>query len=558
MPWWQIARVISVCVMVVIIIWPFFEIQAMESCVVFYKGKSATIAWDPPSSGVVDHYIIEVTTTRVKDGPENAVTWVEHYSSADNQYAIITNDGYNYSFRVKAVGPIGNESPYSSETLTVICDCSSPNLSMTPIDPDHTVRQRTLELTGTFSDPNIATLEINGVSALMDFSTGAWKVSITLKDGKNSIVIEARDYAGNIYRKEFEIWQQPMILRSEPDNGDIYVMGTPAYPGIFVWHSPLKIYQVIDPSLRIPLTVVKEGFISSNQVISFPDNQDTVIIPMKSFKRSSGFSVYAVTTLENYYGHCMLYPFPADYDEDNQMDIMLSTAEGHVFVLKSHSDSYDAPWEISPLEFVFNGFPSQTVDIAGQIFLIDYDSDLGYEFVAPVADDGRLHLFEAVSGKWAGSGENIVNLSDAYANSHNFGFLDWNNDHLMDIFIKQEGRNSVNILINQGDNPSPVYPESGTVHVLQGLDTRAYVSVCDWNCDGKPDFLGQDEAGNLCVWTNSSGNNKGLLEKVILPVNAAQLGASIVNAAAVDWNGDGIYDMVAGTDTGDLFLLIGE
>lgn len=36
---------------------------------VFFKGSEATLAWDPPSSGVVDHYVIEVTITREFAGP---------------------------------------------------------------------------------------------------------------------------------------------------------------------------------------------------------------------------------------------------------------------------------------------------------------------------------------------------------------------------------------------------------------------------------------------------------------------------------------------------------
>ncbi len=555
-PWWNLLRILSIGLLAALIIWPFIELQAMQSSVVFYKGNYATLAWDPPAQGVVDHYVIEVTTTRVMDGPSNAVTWVDYYTSKEEQYKIQTLDGYTYAFRVKAVGPAGNESPYSEERLTVVCDCSEPCLNITPIDENKKIRGRTFTLTGTFTDSNLAAIEVNGEKALLDFASGTWQVTIPLDTGSNSIAVTAYDYAGNSFRQEFQLWQQPVVVATDPVDGDIFIMGSPAYPGIYLSSESIRIYDVIDPCLHFSVTAVKKGFMQSGSIISFPEGQDTITLPMKRFRPPSGFSSHPLDIPALQEIHEMPFLFTADTDQDSALEIMLAYPDyGKAFMLENSSGKIDDSWKAEPLEFMSDSTPEENAVLYGQPFYIDYDWDFRYETVATMARDGQLHIFEWNGKEWIAKHDRVVKLPGGYSYIKNFGFLDWDHDRKKDIFFRLEGEEIVHILPNSGTDASPQYKELGSTYTLSDLNPISPISVCDWNGDIMPDFLGQDKSGSLCVWISQAADEGMQFIKTILPVT---IPAGLTSTVAADWNNDGIYDIIAAGDTGNLFILIGE
>ncbi|MBW1933261.1 MAG: hypothetical protein JRI56_09690 [Deltaproteobacteria bacterium] len=290
-PLWHIARFAALLLLAVILLKPITELLAIKSMVVFYCGDQATLEWDPPSSGIADHYVVEATTVKPLDGSNSSVSWVNYYDSNTTSLKIAIQDGYNYSFRVKAVGPTGQESPYSEEQLTVICDCSAPSLKVEPFGTGGSIRQEVLHLTGSFSDKNIASIKINGNNADLDFGTNTWQINIPLAEGSNSITIKATDYTGNEYCHEFFVEQQPIVIASNPPEAALYLMGTTAYPGIFFINLPLKIYQVIDPSLRITVSLKMHKMMGINRVISFPEGQDKIMLSMFPLVQPHGFIV---------------------------------------------------------------------------------------------------------------------------------------------------------------------------------------------------------------------------------------------------------------------------
>jgi len=197
-------------------------------------------------------------------------------------------------------------------------------------------------------------------------------------------------------------------------------------------------------------------------------------------------------------------------------------------------------------------------ELKGQLFYIDYDSDLKYELLSPAGQDGKIHIYECNGTAWTSGQNDVIDLPDTYKDIKNFGFLDWNSDHNKDIFLRVQGEQKVHILMNQGSDFEPWFSGSGLSYPLPDLNPASPVSICDWNSDGEPDFIGQDASGNLCVWINSRTGDQAGFDKTLLPVDQESLPGNVLSVSAADWDNDGVYDLVIGTDTGGVFLLLGR
>ncbi len=560
-PWWSISRIICLVLLGAMVAVPIIELRAMQGSVIFYKGDEAILAWDPPSEGTVDHYVIELTITRELAGPSNTVTWVTYYTSKENRYKIETRDGYIYSFRVKAVGPAGNESPYSDEQLTIICDKSEPHITILPIDQDTATSKNSgfLQLSGKFSDDNLAEIRVEDKKATLDFENNTWYVTIPLKDNVNYVTVTARDYAGNTCSKQFEVRRRPLIIMTEPKGADIFAMGTPSYPGIFISNDTVTVGDIVNPDTRIPVTVRKRGYMQMNTVMSFNGEQNTYTLSLKTLHAPLSFICYPVTAPSVGDIFKLPYLFTADMDLDDDLDIIVSYPGADVFLLRLTGKLSDGDWNATSLNFHLEKEHTEKAEIDGQAFYIDYDGDFEYEIVAPISEEGKVHVFEECNGTtWVSDMDNVVDLTASYNDVKNFGFLDWNGDHKKDVFLRPEAGQTIYILENQGSDIDPWFSDSGHSYSLMDLNPSAPVSPCDWNGDGETDFIGQDTSGNLCVWIKDERDDEVGFEKVELPVDQTTFSSSLLSVSAADWNKDGIYDLIVGTDTGKVFLLIGR
>ena len=555
-PLWHIARFAALLLLAVILLKPITELLAIKSIVVFYCGDQATLEWDPPSSGIADHYIVEVTTVKSLDGSNSSVSWVNYYDSNTTSLKIAIQDGYNYSFRVKAVGPTGQESPYSEEQLTVICDCSAPSIKVEFFGKADRIRQEVLHLTGSFSDKNIASIKVNGNKADLDFGTNTWQIDIPLAEGSNSITIKATDYAGNEYYHEFFVEQQPIVIASNPPEAALYLMGTPAYPGIFFINLPLKIHQVIDPLLRIPVSLKMHKMMGINRVISFPEDQDKIMLSMFPLVQPHGFIVQQLPYIDTSLtlGQ-IVHPFVMDYDYDNAPEILAGTASGRLLLLDHQVNGENEEW--STLELDLKAHDGSLFSVLNPYipFIIDYDNDLHYELALADMDTSDIHIFELNDDVW--TQEQSIDLSTNQYSGQYFGFTDWNSDHRKDIiFSDNNGR--INVTLNQGEDRSPIYDQHTVALKLKDRMPEAAFILFDWDGDNKLDVISQTSHGDLAVWTNTGNWDAPSFATPHTVFYPGTIGASQVAPSAVDWNNDGITDLVIGTDSGQLFLLLGK
>jgi hypothetical protein len=555
-PLWQVVRAACIFFLVVILYMPLKELRAFTEAVVFLSGSSATIAWDPPESGSVDHYVVEVTISDLLGGPQNAITWVDHVTTHEPRHILATENGHSYVLRVKAVGPMGEESVYSDERLILICDTKEPDVAVNPLETvSGRIRTSNVAMSGTFRDENIANVSVNGQNVDLDIVGGMWRVTLPLAEGLNEITIEARDFAGNVQRQTVEMWHQPIVFNSDPPGAELYIFGTSGYPGIFIATTPFKVCGVLDPSLRIPLSLRKPGSMGLDQAISVALDQDEVVIPMHPQLIPERFDVKPLPGLDpTRTASSLVHPFPADYDLDNTLDVLVGTSTGQVLLLSPAAGQEGVEWqetvplttpEGDVLELEHEAIP----------FLVDVDNDLSFDLVVGGGSGGLTFCRKEATGwRVVGSLSPEASIAPPY---RDFALVDWNHDRRKDLLITDyQGR--IEVLLNSGSDAAPRLGHESLDLDIPGLMPGAPITTVDWNADSELDIISQNKQGSLAVWLNAGpSDNTRLHSATTTIIDARELSAAVLSPSAVDWNQDGIQDIIVGTDTGQIFILTG-
>lgn len=141
---------------------------------------------------------------------------------------------------------------------------------------------------------------------------------------------------------------------------------------------------------------------------------------------------------------------------------------------------------------------------------------------------------------------------------------DWDGDGRVDLLIGEGSysANNVHLLLNQGSGSAPVFNENKRQALALG-EGRMQLSpaIADFNGDGLNDILVADRNGRVAVhqrpanwkfgdvvpfsgYINSSG---GLTQQA---GSALSIGSGITALAAADMNGDGLFDLLAGRNSG--------
>jgi len=132
--------------------------------------------------------------------------------------------------------------------------------------------------------------------------------------------------------------------------------------------------------------------------------------------------------------------------------------------------------------------------------------------------------------------------------------VDWNNDGRKDLLVG-ESLGYVLLLINTGTDPDPVF--AGSTPVLNGgvtLDAGSVsaATVLDLNGDGKKDLLVGEYLGNLHFFENTGTDSDPAFNgKVLLEASGTIYDCSFYSRpCVVDWDNDGVLDLLCGTSNG--------
>ncbi len=128
---------------------------------------------------------------------------------------------------------------------------------------------------------------------------------------------------------------------------------------------------------------------------------------------------------------------------------------------------------------------------------------------------------------------------------------DWNEDGLIDLLVG-ESDGVVNLFINVGTNQNPVFNAGQYVTLATGAQvdfgSRSGPIVVDLNGDGVKDLISGEYSGKIYYCQNNGTNaNPQLAAPVALATGTIDIdGGSTTRIAVVDWDDDGITDIVSG------------
>jgi hypothetical protein len=255
-------------------------------------------------------------------------------------------------------------------------------------------------------------------------------------------------------------------------------------------------------------------------------------------------------------------PFVVDWDTDGKKDLLVAGGDGAI-VLYRNGGSDAAPQFSTSEPIMADGTP---ISVPGPafVFVVDWDGDGNKDLV--VGDgDGRVRWYRNT-------------LADATPQLTAWGFLqaggveiqvtgpaapivvDWNADGPKDLLVG-DGAGSVKVFLNAGTDANPVLAAGVTiplpeVGVLRG-NTRPFVT--DWDQDGRQDLLVGDANGRIYVFLNG-GTDAAATFPSGAPLTGQGAPVAVSSQAVpfvVDWDNDGLRDLVIGSNDGEVFLIQG-
>ena len=517
-----------------------------------------------PSSGEVDRYLVEIRDTRFFSGSSNqsAITMVKNIKSTKPGYQLRCEHNHSYKIKVAAQSSAGLTSPASEESTLLICDQKDPRILMDPLPSPAKLRYPSILITGTFDEPNLDALTINGEPARINFMNERFSARIDLDPGANHLKLFARDLAGNTTEKHIQIAYAPLTIVSSPPGASIYWNGNYAYLGIYSDSTPQSFNQAVEGKQVLRLTY--PGFNDYYGTIDFSDlSEDTYTIALTSF---SGTDFNQMTPVKANNDDIALdncsTPFVVDYDVDGRKDLLTGTKEGTIALFTNTGT--DTASALSEYDFLKAGGKDIDVGTHSAPFMADFNND-GYQDLLVGNGEGSLIYY-------ANEGDNahpVFSLpialkddqgADIAVDSYSIPcVVDWNKDRKKDLLLGS-GEGILALYINQGSDSEPLFTSPLEIEIEgNAVDVGNFAApfVTDWNADGKQDLLVGDGDGFIHLYLDvSTTSEPQLMSAGLIQTNGQDLYVDEGSAVPflVDWDNDGKKELLVGTAEGPIYL----
>jgi hypothetical protein len=560
---WHSLLAISLVIMVYLITLHINEALSYSSIAKYFNQANAHISW-APSTGEVDHYLLEITDTRFLSDSSNtnSMTSVKHISSKITAYQLKCEHNHSYRVRVMAVSPSGISSPYSQESVLFICDREKPEISPTTLPSLKKVRLNTCSITGSFYEPHLVSITVNGEIASINPVDMSFEAGIVLKPGENQIDILANDLAGNTTRRTLSLNYAPLTILSLPLDARIYWNGNYAYLGIYSGNTPKSYNQAVNGKQVLRITY--PGFNDYYGMIDFSDLSKDIytialtpssklefnnIIPIKSEGKEIDLGEYS-------------HPFVVDYNLDGKKDLLIGTYEGKIAIFTNKGT--DKTPQFSGYNFLKEKGKDIDVGSHAAPFMVDYNND-GVSDLLVGNREGYLIYYENKGDNHNPLFTSPIVLKDANGSDISVesystpSVLDWNHDNKKDIVLGS-GSGTLSLYLNKGSDSdpsfSPPFPiEAGGTEVNVGSFASPFAA--DINSDGIRDLLIGDGKGDIHVYLGSDRDRGIHLTRADkLQLNGQELmveGSSV--PFPMDWNNDGNLDLLTGSSDGKIYVL---
>ena len=559
---WHSLLFISLAIMVYLMTVHINEALSFSSMALYSNQSSAHLSW-APSEGNVDHYLLEITDTHFLSGSggKNGLTRVSHISSKDPFYQLKSEHNHSYKVKVKAVSPSGISSAYSNESALFICDREKPVISTSPLHSAKKVRSPSFPVTGTFKEPNLDFIKVNGRAASINPINNSFNVRADLKPGDNWLDITAQDLAGNVTKKRTQINYAPLTIISLPSEARLYWNGNYGYLGVRSGNTPQSYNRAVEGKQVIRLT--HPGFNEYHGIIDFSDlSKDTYIISLSPFSTTSFTRITSVKSEGKSidvgtYSH----PFAVDYDLDGKKDLLVGTHDGKA-ALFINTGNNSAP-AFSDYSFLKAG--GEDIDVGNHAapFIVDYNND-GASDLLVGNEEGRLSYYLNQGSNTHPVFSSPAVLEDTEGSAIAVDsycvpcVVDWNEDNKKDLVLGS-GSGTLLVYLNEGSDSTPLFSSPLSIETggeIVDVGSFAAPFAADWDGDGTKDLLVGDGEGYIHVYL--SGNSNGiprLIKAERVKVNGHE---RMVEGSAVpflvDWNQDGRKELLIGSSDGHIYL----
>jgi len=558
---WHTLLALSLIIMVYLITIHLNEALSYSSMALYFNQENVHISWRP-SEGTVDHYLLEITDTHFfsEESGKNGLTRVKYLSSKPPFYQLKCEHNHSYKVRVKAVSPTGVSSAYSEVSVLFICDRKKPEITLPPLPSPKKVRYPTLLITGSFEEPHLSSITVDGKAASISPVDKSFKARVNLKVGGNWVDIVAQDLAENVTTRSVTLNYAPLTILSLPSEAKLYWNGNYVYRGIYSGNTPRSYHQAVGGKQVLRLSY--PGFNDYYGIIDFSDlSQDTYtisLIPFSEidFKQITLISFQAEEITLGTHSH----PFVVDYDLDGRKDLLLGTKEGKI-ALFTNTGTESTP-TFSDHHLLKAEGKDIHVGAHAAPFIVDYNNDGAKDLLVGNGEGSLLYYPNQGSNTKPvfssplvlKEAEGVAIGVDSYCTPW---VVDWNEDHKKDILLGS-GNGTLVVYLNQGSDSDPVWSAPGSIEVGGvALDVGSFAApfVADWNGDGKKDLLVGDGEGYIHLYLNLADGAPQFLKAEKVQVNGQEL---MVEGSAVpfliDWNHNGKKELLIGSSDGRIYL----
>lgn len=266
-------------------------------------------------------------------------------------------------------------------------------------------------------------------------------------------------------------------------------------------------------------------------------------------------------------------PVVVDLNGDGKKDLVVGTGNGRILIYENIGTN-ESPqfttgkfiqacfdWRIIPQAVDWNG--------NGKIDII-FGSRQGWVYW--LENTGSREEWEFIKSSGEPGGE-FVKIKREKLDIGQFSapaVFDWNEDGKKDLLLGEGtfSANSIHLYLNSGSRRNPKFREGDRQYLAYGKG-RMHLrpSVVDWDQDGDPDLVVGDEKGYFNLYLQVREKERALgQEKVAVLEYAGRLKVknrdlNVVSYATpdvVDWDEDGDGDIVSGSSTGLIYLILNQ
>jgi len=559
---WNTLLAVALMIMVYLITVHTNEALSYSSLATYFNESQALISW-APSTGSVEQYLLEISETQfLSDASQkNALMSKKQITTIAPFYKMLCKNNHSYQVRVKGISPTGIASAFSEPSILFICDRQKPEITLASLPSPAKVRSETFLITGSFEEPHLSSITVNGKKADIHPVMENFSSTIKLHRGINLVVIHAKDLAGNTATRTIEVTYAPLTIFSFPAGAKLYWNGNYAYPGIFSGTTPQSYNQALEG--KSFLRVTAPGFNDYCGIIDFSDPaKDTYTIILSPFSPLQLTNMTSIiSSKDTGEAFSPVHPFVVDYNLDGIKDLLVGTLEGNIMCY-SNTGSDSTPQFTEQHLLTSEGKKVIDVGTHAAPFMIDYNND-GRSDLLVGNGDGSL-LYYANQGSNADpfftspeAIENVYGMPLA-VESHAKPFLiDWDGDNKKDILLGS-GRGTIHYYHNEGSDQYPLFSSPQLVKTGEGpltVESHASPFVADWDGDGRKDLLVGDGEGYTHLFRNSTTSGEGphlFKDRIVILDNQELMVDGFSSPFLIDWNQDGKHELLLGSSSGGI------